>query len=261
MQTGTNDCKGSIHPEFPGNPCSAEHSFLEFRMKKGVISLCAFLLVLLSHRSALPIGLGGFFDLTSSGNVWTGKTIRETESDMTPNGGFILDTPLSKKNTIHYRFSAGAGSTFTSDRKFYLAGVTHTFGFSPYSLRGDEIRFWLGPRIGMFYTGGKYRFVEPLISNKMAVLFPAAFANPILLSMPLRHNMEAHFFRAEAGLVFAGFDFSFGESATVSFGFCINYSFTVGRDNYSNTIMAHGWEVSSNIAALYRLKEKAAPPQ
>jgi hypothetical protein len=220
---------------------------LEDFMKKTVLLLSALTASLLITSSAMAIGIGGYVDMgvgsTSGGGYVMG-------TDLTPTGGFILDTAAAKNKIFNYRFKFGGGRMFSGGLKFDKVGMVHTLGLSPVNFRGDEARFFFGPRIGIHYVGGEVKTASTI--NPLMMLSPLG----LLMSMSSSGSTTTKridMVRFDLGLVLLGFNFNFGELATMTFEFGMNYGVMVGDD--SGIFTMTGYEGFATIGFMFRIND------
>jgi hypothetical protein len=221
-------------------------------LKKIVLLISAFVCMLLISTSAKAIGVGAYVDLGVGSTTWegdfqsSGGTIKGSATDLIPTGGLILDTAAAKNKIFNYRFKFGGGKMLSGAIKLDKVGMVHTLGLSPMNFRGDQARFFFGPRIGMYYVGGEYEVAPPL-SIMTFMFWPFGF----LLSQPAKIHLDL--VRFDLGLVLLGFNFNLGEAATITFEFGGNYGIMLGEKK--GTITAPGYEIFATMGFMYRIND------
>ncbi|HNW28760.1 MAG TPA: hypothetical protein PKN50_09810 [Spirochaetota bacterium] len=215
-------------------------------MKKTVLLLSALTASLLITSSAMAVGIGGYVDMGVGSTSGSGYGMG---TDLIPTGGFILDTAAAKNKIFNYRFKFGGGRMFSGGVKFDKVGMVHTLGLSPVNLRGDEARFFFGPRIGIHYVGGEVKTGSTI--NPLMMLSPLGF----LMSMSSSGSTTTRIdmVRFDLGLVLLGFNFNFGELATMTFEFGMNYGVMLG-DN-SGVFAVTGYEGFATIGFMFRIND------
>lgn len=195
----------------------------------------------------MAIGIGGYFDIGAGSTTWSGDLSGGT-TDLVPTGGLILDTAAAKNKIFNYRLKFGGGKMLSGDLKLDKVGMVHTFGLSPSNMRGDEARFFFGPRIGLHYVGGKYMSLDAPDPLMFLFLGPYAWL--------LSGDKMVHFdmFRFDLGLVLLGFNFNLGEHATLTFEFGFDYGIMLGGDEAS--ITANGIEGFATLGFMYRINDR-----
>jgi hypothetical protein len=205
-------------------------------LKRILLFLCAGLFTLLISTSAMAIGVGAYVDM-GVGNTAYGSGTGSGGTDLTPTGGLILDLAAAKNKIFNYRLKIGGGRMFSNGLKLDKIGIVNTFGLSPINLRGDEARFFFGPRIVIHYVGG-----EITVKNNSFSLFGSS----------TKSRMD--YFRFDLGVVFLGFNFNLGDAATVTFEFGMDYGIMAGNSNGS-TITANGYEGFATMGFMYRIND------
>jgi len=230
-----------------------------------VISISATLLILVPASSALAVGLGVYGDVergfTNYGGI-LGGDVQGWATNIGTSGGIIIDSAVAKNNPFNYRFKIGGGLLSENKQKFSHFDLIQTFGISPASMRGEMVRFWLGPRIGLHYLNGTYT-VSGSDASSLLLLYALpplsnGFNNILLLTMLTPQKAKVDLFRGDIGLVLAGFNFNFGEAFTISMEFGFKYGFTIGSiksGSYPGTVYGEGLEGFATIAFLFRFND------
>ncbi len=228
-----------------------------------IISLT--LLILGPTSSALAVGLGVYGDVergfTNYGGI-LGGDLQGWATSIGTSGGIIIDSAVANNQAFNYRFKIGGGLISENKQKFSHYDLIQTFGVSPSAMRGEMVRFWLGPRIGLHYLHGSYTISEPA-GNAFLLLYslppmPNALSNIVLLTMLTPQKSKLDLFRGDIGLVLAGFNFNFAETFTISMEFGIKYGFTIGTiksGSYSGDAYGEGMEGFAAIAFLFRFND------
>ncbi len=214
-------------------------------MKRIILFFLTVSIALLINTSAMAIGLGGYFDIGIGSTTW-GGSINRTGLDMIPTGGIIIDTAAAKNTIFNYRFKFGGGKMFSGKAKLDKVGMVHTLGLSPVNVRGDQARFFFGPRIGMHYLGGEASAVREISLTDYVV-----YGNLALL--PQNKRIRLDLVRFDLGLVLLGFNFNLGEYSTITFEFGFNYGVMLGENKGSAAMP--GFEGFTTMGFMYRLHD------
>lgn len=197
----------------------------------------------------MAIGIGVYIDGGVGNSSW-GGSVGQTSTDLIPTGGLILDTAAAKNKIFNYRLKVGGGKMLSGSVKLNKVGMVHTFGLSPANMRGDEARFFFGPRIGMFYVGGDAG--NEYTINQLGFLIGAPFLTE-------EKKIRVDLFRIDIGMVLFGFNFNLGEAATFTFEFGGNFGVMLGERR--GTIAIPGYEAFGMMGFIYRINDSYAEAQ
>ena len=211
------------------------------------------ILIVSSSAMATGIGLYGEFQ---RGTTRSRTSFNISSDDIGITGGIVIDTNVAKNDLFNYRFRLGAGQTWASKKPITRLSLVQTFGVSPSPLRGEIGRFWFGPRIGIHYINAK-------ISNnsdQTMILMSIMSGFPMLLP---QEQLTMNLFKADIGLVLAGFNFNFGSTITLSFELGFDYGFSVGKAQYKSSekkidASGEGIEGFATMAVLFRINDNYA---
>lgn len=221
-------------------------------MKKIILFFSALIITCSLTTSAMAIGIGVYIDGGVGNSSWGGNA-ENTGLDLIPTGGLILDTAAAKNAIFNYRLKAGGGKMFSGSAKLNKVGIVNTFGLSPSNMRGDQARFFFGPRIGLYYVGGR-------VSSEMK-FNPIAFAfgpyGPLLFMQ--EEKIRVDLFRIDIGMVLFGFNFNLGDAATITFEFGGNFGVMLGEN--SSTITIPGYEFFGTMGFMYRINDSYTEAQ
>lgn len=118
-------------------------------MKKMVFLIA--LSILFVAADLWAYGLGGYFTLGESKNMFTGA-IDKTHYNAEFGGGFVFDTNLSGELIFNYRLKAGYGvNIFNANNEpiFHQFRTSHLFAFAPVAKK--DVRLFMGPLFGVDY--------------------------------------------------------------------------------------------------------------
>ena len=214
-------------------------------MKRIILSFSICFTTLCITTSAMAIGLGGYFDMGIGQTSW-GKYSSGAGADVIPTGGIILDTAAAQNKIFNYRFKFGGGKMMSGKPQLDKVGMTHTLGLSPVNFRGDEARFFFGPRLGMYYLGG-----EASTSYTMKPEDYLLGSNIVFL--PKTKRVRLDLVRFDLGLVLLGFNFNLGDISTITFEFGINYGVMLG--NKKGTASFSGFEGFATVGYMHRFND------
>jgi hypothetical protein len=236
-------------------------NFGGFCMKTFIFLSGAALFILLSFQPAMAVGFGVYGDIqrgfTNYGGI-LGGDVEGWTSDIGSSGGIILDTAVAANNSFNYRLKLGGGLISEDHQKFTHFNLIHTFGISPSNLRGELVRYWFGPRIGIHYLHASYT-ISPLDDYTLFIFynyFPAN--NALLFGLFMPTKVKVDLFKGDIGLVLAGFNFNFGDVFTISLEFGVDYGFTIRAlksGSYHGDVYGEGLEGFANIAFMFRIND------
>lgn len=225
---------------------------------KQILSLgVTILIVLFISSSAMAIGIGVYGDVqrgtTSYAQDFSGST-----SDTGVSGGLVLDTNVAKDSLFNYRLKLGAGQVWSKGMTVNRASLIQTFGISPAPLRGENVRFWFGPRIGLHYLNADFSSRYGI--DQTTLLLMMMMTGTVFPAMPTKLTMNG--FKGDIGLVFAGFNFNFGPVVTLSFEFGFDYGYMIGKAEFEEatpprwlTAAGEGFEGFATMAVLFRIND------
>ncbi|MBN2078612.1 MAG: hypothetical protein JW838_06575 [Spirochaetes bacterium] len=230
-------------------------------MNKVSRTLAALVFMALVPASAMAIGIGFYGEFnrgyeTYGGNL--GGDMKGSNDYTGGNGGIIIDTSAAKDRILNYRFRLGGGKTTLGKDTYTDIGMVHTFGVSPARLRGDSVRFWFGPRIGL-----RYLFAKMTSKPDMDSFYVLAIADPFLTPMILAmmsggSGARLDIARLDLGLVFAGFNFNFGDYVTLSVELGFDYGFRLGKIKYGEVpgdAFGEGVEGFGVVSVMFRIRD------
>jgi len=214
------------------------------------------LILLFASSSAMAIGVGVYGDF-QRGTTSSRTYFNVSSDDIGVSGGLVLDTNVAKNNLFNYRVRLGAGQTWASKKPITRASLIQSFGVSPAPLRGDFARFWFGPRIGLHYINA-----QMTSSNDMDMMMLMSIASGFPMLFP-EEKIFMNAFKADIGLVVAGFNFNFGDRFTLSFELGFDYGFMVGKAKYASSgqkldASGEGIEGFATMAVLFRINDTFA---
>ncbi|OHD70445.1 MAG: hypothetical protein A2W19_15640 [Spirochaetes bacterium RBG_16_49_21] len=225
-------------------------------MKK--ISLLIIFAAILSALAARAGGIGiygtggagkGGWSGYGMGSRWLSRTLDAGYGDSSVTatfygGGLIWDSAAAKDTIFNYRLKAGYERTFiynreenaksTIDRPIHRFSMTHTFGLG--IVRNENIKFWMGPQIGLHYLRPTVK--STLLETDAGMLLyyaalPRILANnefyqQIVLLKLIKINYKYDYIGLD--LLWAlGVNFNIGDYVTIfldfGFGFMGNFSF------------------------------------
>jgi hypothetical protein len=239
----------------------SKSNFGGYRMKACLFFSGAVLIILLSLRPAMAVGFGVYGDVqrgfTNYGGILGGE-MEGWMSDIGSSGGIVLDSAVAANTPFNYRLRLGGGLISENHQKFTHFNLIHTFGISPSNLRGDMVRYWFGPRIGIHHLRGSYAVSSVDYGTLYMVYnyFPGNSA--LLLAMFTPEKIKVDLFKGDIGLVLAGFNFNFGDTFTISLEFGVDYGFTIGSlksGSYHGYGYGEGIEGFANIAIMFRIND------
>ena len=201
---------------------------------------------------AIGIGLYGDFQRGTTGSR---TSFNVSSDDIGVSGGLVLDTNLAKNSIFNYRVHLGAGQTWASKKPVTRASLIQVFGISPAPCRGEFARFWFGPRIGLHYINAKMTYGD---ETSMMMMLMTGY--PFLLPA---EKMVMNAFKADIGLVLAGFNFNFGQVFTLSFEIGFDYGFMTGKAKYESSgqkidATGEGIEGFATMAVMFRIDDNYA---
>ncbi len=233
-------------------------------MNKASRALGALLFTVLVPASAMAVGIGIYGELNRGyenygGNL--GGDMKGSNDYTGGSGGIIIDTSVAKDRLFNYRFRLGGGKTTLGKDTYTDIGMVHTFGVSPVRLRGDSVRFWFGPRIGIRYLFAKMKLepdLEPLYIMAIANPFmtPLMFQSTLIMNQGSKARLDI--MRLDLGLVFAGFNFNFGDYVTLSVELGFDYGFRLGEINQGSLqgdAFGEGIEGFGVVSVMFRIQD------
>jgi hypothetical protein len=221
---------------------------------KQILSLGATtLIVLFISSSAMATGVGVYGEF-QRGMTRSRTSFNISSDDIGVSGGLVVDTNVAKNDLFNYRLRLGAGQTWASKKPTTRLSLVQSFGVSPAPLRGDFGRFWFGPRIGLHYINAK---TTNSSDSQMMMIMTIMTGFPMLLP---EDKIIVNSFKADIGLVVAGFNFNFGPLVTLSFELGFDYGFTVGKAQYESSdskmdVSGEGIEGFATMAVLFRIND------
>lgn len=239
-------------------------------MKKLFLSLIVIPGILFAATSAMAVGVGVYGDFSRGfddygGNL--GGNFKVFYDYLGASGGLIIDTAAANNSLLNYRLRLGGGKISFNKKKFSDISMVHTFGISPTGMNGKYVRFWFGPRIGLHYQFGSYTRYAPSSDPFMIelMMFGRSSAMLPVLMMNSRSKTSLEFFRGDIGLVFAGFNFNFGDHITLSIELGFDYGFKIGKVKSSGMVpgdaYGEGFEGFGAISFMYRINDTHAAPE
>lgn len=174
------------------------------------------------------------------------------------NGGIIIDTAAAKNTMLNYRLRIGGGKISFPTKAMTDISMIHTLGVSPDGLRSEHVRFWFGPRIGLHYQFNSYT-IKDNSALYFAFLMPPNYA-PMFFLMQNQEKIKLDMFKGDIGLVFAGFNFNFGDSFTMSVELGFDYGFKIGNYKSSSIstpgkLYGEGIEGFGTFSCMFRIHD------
>ncbi len=233
-------------------------------MSKACRALGALFLTVFVPASAMAVGIGFYGEFNRGYEYYGGNLggdLKGSNDYTGGNGGIIIDTSAAKDSMFNYRFRLGGGKASIGKDTYTDIGMVHTFGVSPAGLRGDTVRFWFGPRIGIRYLFAKMK-PEADPGPLYALAFADPFLSPMILAMiPMMSGgsgARLDIARLDLGLVFAGFNFNFGDYFTLSVELGFDYGFRLGEVKYGaipGDAFGEGFEGFGAVSVMFRIRD------
>jgi hypothetical protein len=193
--------------------------------------MAMFFAVMLFAKSAMAVGLGAYGTGGVNISSWTYASGGSKESfktnDFIYGGGLVIDSAVAKDMLFNYRFTAGYEQYVSQDKSsgylsdpIHRVSMSHTFGFGV--LRNQNLRLWIGPRIGMHYLRFRSYYTGYLLFLSGDIIFFRdkreidALGVDLLFALGLNINIGDYttvFFDIGCGLI-ANFNLRGNEDAT-----------------------------------------------
>ncbi len=204
-------------------------------MKKILSGIFCLIGLMLASTPAMAVGIGVYGDFVRGVDHYGGDLggdLDVTYDFKGASGGLIIDTAAAKDELLNYRLRLGMGKITGPKKPFTGISMIHTFGFSPTHMNGKNVRFWFGPRIGLHYIYTK--FTQYFISDEIMLMqiynpYMYPFIGPMMILAGGMSKTKLDFFKGDIGLVFAGFNFNFGDHLTLSVELGFDYGFRIGK--------------------------------
>jgi hypothetical protein len=214
------------------------------------------LIVLFISSSAMAIGIGVYGDV-QRGTTNYAQDFSGSTSDIGVTGGLVFDTNVAKDSLFNYRAQLGAGQVWSRGLTVNKASLIQTFGISPAPLRGEKVRFWFGPRIGLHYLNSNYSNMIGYQDLQLIMMMLTGSLIP-----PTTSKVTMNGFKGDIGLVLAGFNFNFGKLVTLSLEFGFDYGYMIGKADFEEgtpkrwlTAAGEGFEGFATMAVLFRIND------
>ena len=171
-------------------------------------------------------------------------------------GGIVIDTAVAEDRLFNYRFTAGyelfcikyPGSIFT-ENPIDRFSMSHTFGFG--LLRNQNVRLWIGPRLGFHYL-----YINTYVPVSLKDVFN--FPSRILIGNPLKNKIKIDI--AEFGfdiLLALGLNINIGNYTTlfvdIGGGYMGNYDLKIAG-------AGHAIVIDGRVGIMFRVNDSFLSP-
>jgi hypothetical protein len=226
--------------------------------KKLILFITAGVFVITAASNAMAIGIGVY------GTIGGGKMQHDystdemiapsSSTDLAIGGGIILDTNLASNKLFNYRLKIG-GEKYTCARESNIdmarVHCDNIFGFG--IVRMQQIRWWIGPQVGGFYTTNlDEKGYKPYLCKE----FPFGFIGRL-------HDLKYGGFDIGAA---TGLNINLGTNFTIGIEGGFKYDFAWGTQkridsldimdslalNVKDDMKISGWELYAQVSFMFR---------
>jgi hypothetical protein len=217
-----------------------------------MLRITFFLFIMIFSSTALwATGIGLYGTGGVGASTWTYEGEKMSTTDYFGGGGLIIDTAAAKDTLFNYRFTFGYEQYFLRDPETDTTGkpinrfsISNTFGFGLW--RAQNVRFWLGPRVGLHYLYKKD-------SATVLMFFPWPTG---IIILPMRVSMDLKAIGLDLMLAL-GFNFNIGDYTTLFIDVGMGY---IGNYNIKISESGHAFGIEGMAGIMFRVDDTYTRP-